>query len=163
LLSAWAGWLVDYQQPLYLIINSEAVAEAVSDLVYIGIDRVAGYFETTAIETLAETGYKPHSYQVTTADKVADHVLQGKMTVIDVRNRTEWDEGHIPGAQHLMLGYLLDKASEVINGQTIVVQCRTGSRSAIGASILQARGAKEVINLQGGIRDWAAAGLPVEK
>ena len=62
-----------------------------------------------------------------------------------------------------MLGYLLENANDVVNGQTILVQCRTGSRSAIGASILKAKGAKEVINLQGGIRDWAAAGLPVEK
>jgi hydroxyacylglutathione hydrolase len=163
LIPAWAGWLVDYEKPLYLIIDSETVSEAVRDLVYIGIDNLTGYFETSAIETLAETGLKPQSYQVATAEKVVDQVLDNTMLVLDVRNRTEWDEGHIPGAQHLMLGYLLDRASEVVNGQTIVVQCRTGSRSAIGASILKARGAREVINLQGGIRDWAAAGLPVEK
>jgi hydroxyacylglutathione hydrolase len=162
LLSTWAGWFVDYQSPLYFIANSDHIAEAVRDLVYIGIDQVVGYFETTAIQTLAEMGHKPQSYQVATADTLSSKILNGEVTLLDIRNQTEWDEGHIPGAKHLMLGYLLERADEVVNGLPIVVQCRTGSRSAIGASILQAKGAKEVINLQGGIRDWAAAGLPVE-
>ncbi len=162
LLSTWAGWFVDYKNPIYLIANSDHVAEAVRDLIYIGIDQVKGYFATTAIETLAEMGHKPQSYQVATADTLSDKILNGEVTLLDIRNQTEWDEGHIPGAKHLMLGYLMERADEVVNGMPIVVQCRTGSRSAIGASILQAKGAKEVINLQGGIRDWAAAGLPVE-
>jgi hydroxyacylglutathione hydrolase len=80
-----------------------------------------------------------------------------------VRAETEWDEGHLPNARHLMLGYLPQRAREVINGQPIVVLCRTGNRSAIGASVLLARGASEVINLAGGIQSWAAAGLPIEK
>lgn len=163
LLNTWAGWFVDYNQSIYLIADSEDVAEAVRDLVYIGIDKVAGYFETAAIETLAEAGVAPQSYEVATAAKLSDKMLNGEVAVVDVRNLTEWNEGHIPGAKHLMLGYLLERADEVVNGLPIVVQCRTGSRSAIGASILQAMGAKEVINLQGGIRDWATAGLPVEK
>ncbi|MCB0026940.1 MAG: rhodanese-like domain-containing protein, partial [Anaerolineales bacterium] len=49
------------------------------------------------------------------------------------------------------------------NGKTIVVQCRTGARSAVGASILQAAGAKKVANLMGGITAWSGAGLPIEE
>jgi hydroxyacylglutathione hydrolase len=161
-LSSWAGWLVDYAQPLYLIIEALGVAEAVRDLIYIGIDNIEGYFETSAIETLAEMGHYPHTYEMATADKLARQILDGSVAIVDVRNQTEWDEGHIPGASHIMLGYLQDRAGEVANGQRIVVQCRSGARSAIAASILLAQGAKEVINLQGGIRDWAAAGLPIE-
>ncbi len=163
LLNTWAGWFVDYDQPIYLIADSEDVAGMIHDLVTIGIDNVAGYFETAAIETLAEAGVAPQAYEVATAVKLSEKILRGDVVIVDVRNQTEWDEGHIPGARHLMLGYLLEQAGEIVNGLPIVVQCRTGSRSAIGASILQAKGAKEVINLQGGIRDWAAAGLPIEK
>lgn len=163
LLNTWAGWFVDYDKEIYLIAEANNVAEAVRDLVYIGIDKIAGYFETAAIETLAEAGIAPQAYEVATAAKLSERMLRGEVTIVDVRNLTEWDEGHIPGARHLMLGYLWERADEVVNGQAIVVQCRTGSRSAIGASILQAKGAKEVINLQGGIRDWAVTGLPVEK
>lgn len=162
-LSAWAGWYADYKNPIYLIIDSKNVPEAVRDLIYIGIDQVKGYFETAAIETLAETGQRVQSYQVVTPDMIADRILKGEVTVVDVRSQTEWDEGHIPGARHMMLGYLLDRADEIVNGVPLVVQCQTGARSAIGASILQAKGAREVINLQGGLRDWAAAGFPIEQ
>lgn len=163
LLNTWAGWFVDYNQAIYLVADSKDIAGVVHDLVTIGIDHVAGYFETAAIETLAETGVASQAYEVATAAKLSKKILNGEVVIVDVRNQTEWDEGHIPGAKHLMLGYLLEQAEDVVNGLPIVVQCRTGSRSAIGASILQAKGAKEVINLQGGIRDWAAAGLPIEK
>ena len=162
-LNTWAGWFVDYDQPIYLIVDSDDVAEAVRALVYIGIDNVVGYFETAVLHTLAESGMALQTYEVATADKLSQKMLSGDVAIIDVRNLTEWDEGHIPGAQHMMLGYLLERADEIVNGRTIVVQCQGGGRSAIGASILQAKGAKEVINLQGGIRDWASAGFPVVK
>jgi hydroxyacylglutathione hydrolase len=161
-LASWAGWLVDYSQPLYLIIDSDNLASAVRDLIYIGIDNLEGYFETTAIETLAGMGHHLRTYEMATAEKIADRILDGSVTLVDVRNQTEWDEGTIPGAHLIMLGYLQERAGEIVNGQPIVVQCRSGARSAIGASILLAKGATEVINLQGGIRDWAAAGLPIE-
>ena len=48
-----------------------------------------------------------------------------------------------------MLGYLSKRAKEVMNGKPIVVQCRSGARSAIAASILQAQGATQVINMMG--------------
>ncbi len=163
LLNTWAGWFVDYERPIYLIADSTAVSEAVHDLVAIGIDKIAGYFETAVIDTLTKTGITPQTYKVATPDKLSEKMLNGDVLVVDVRNQTEWDEGHIPGARHVMLGYLMEHADEIVNGLPIVVQCRSGSRSAIGASILQAKGAKEVINLQGGLIEWAAAGLPIEK
>lgn len=159
----WAGWLVNYNEPLYLIVESRHAYEAVRDLAYIGIDDVRGYFEPSAIDTLAEAGHAPDSYEVATPEKLSQRILNGEVTLVDVRAESEWNEGHIPGARHVMLGYLADRAGEIVNGQPIVVQCRTGNRSAIGASILKAKGAKSVINLQGGIRDWAGAGLPIVK
>lgn len=162
-LSSWAGWLVDYERPLYLIVDSENCPGVVRDLHYIGVDNIVGYFETTAVQTLAEMGHPLRAYEVENPEGLADKILKGEVTVVDIRNQTEWDEGHIPGAKHIMLGYLAERSHEVINGQPIVVQCRSGNRSAIGASVLLAQGAGEVINMQGGLRDWANAGLPVEK
>ena len=160
-LPEWAGWLVDYEQPLYLIIDAGQVAEAVHDLIYIGIDDIAGTFETTAINALAEAGQALQSYDVVPAEKVAGQILNGEVAVVDVRAQSEWDAGHVPGAVHVMLGYLPEHSGEVIDGRPIAVLCRSGRRSAIGASILQAKGATDVINVAGGIRDWAAARLPI--
>ncbi len=160
MLASWAGWIVDYERPLYLIAAPEHAREVVRDLTYIGIDKVAGYFVPEAVATLSEAGVPLQAYQVMTPDKVAQRVLAGDYLVVDVRYETEWDEGHIPGAQHVMLGYLQENATKIVDGKPIVVHCLTGARSAIGSSILQANGA-EVINMQGGLRDWIAAELPI--
>lgn len=160
-LAGWAGWLVDYEKPVYLIIASTQVAQAVRDLRYIGVDKIAGYFEPAAVDTLAAAGHLPQSYEVMTPDKLSERILNDDVTVIDVRSESEWNEGHIPGARHIMLGYLPDRAHEIVDGKPIVVHCQTGIRSAIGASILQAAGARDVIHMQGGIRDWETADLPL--
>ncbi len=89
-------------------------------------------------------------------------VREGAITVVDVRNQSEWEEGHIPGARHIMLGYLGEKTADIPGDKPVLVQCRTGVRSAIGASILRGKGVPGVVNLLGGIRDWETAGLPVE-
>ncbi|RME10023.1 MAG: rhodanese-like domain-containing protein, partial [Ardenticatenia bacterium] len=52
--------------------------------------------------------------------------------------------------------------NELPREKPIVVQCRSGSRSAIAASILQAHGFEQVMNLMGGINEWKRLGLPVE-
>jgi hydroxyacylglutathione hydrolase len=78
-----------------------------------------------------------------------------------VRSQSEWNEGHIPGAQHIMLGYLAERVEEIPTDRPVVVHCQTGARSAIGASILQAEGFSEVANMMGGYRDWRLARLPV--
>jgi molybdopterin/thiamine biosynthesis adenylyltransferase/rhodanese-related sulfurtransferase len=85
-------------------------------------------------------------------------------TLIDVREQHEWDAGHIEGALFIPLGQLQqgiaaavpDKATEVI------LQCRSGARSANGTALLQALGYTDVVNLAGGILQWQADGLPVE-
>lgn len=159
----WAGWLVAYDRPLYLIISKSQLEEVVKLLVKIGVEDIPGYFEDTEVTA---TGLATESYRTAAPEEVAEQVLSGEMVLVDVRSQTEWDDGHVPTARHLMLGYLPQQAEELVAGnedRPIVVQCRTGRRSAIGASILQKAGARNVINMEGGFRDWAKAGLPVEE
>ncbi len=159
-LATWTGWFVNYAKPVYLIVAANELARAVRILHEIGVDEIAGYF--VADEVVA-AGLNTESYRIMPAAELADPILQGEVTLIDVRAQTEWDEGHLPHAEHIMLGYLRERADEVVNVKPIVVQCRSGNRSALAASILQAAGAKQVINMAGGYRDWRQAGLPVEK
>lgn len=156
----WAGWLLGYEQPFYIIANEASVRQAVRDLVYIGLDNMGGYFEPSVIEQWPEA---LQSYPMTTPQAVAERVSKGEVTVLDVRGISEWNEGHLPGAQHIMLGYLPARVAEVPTDKPILVQCHSGGRSAIGASVLQAKKVTNVINLQGGYHDWAAAGLPIER
>ena len=79
--------------------------------------------------------------------------------VLDVREEVEWRHGHIEGATHIPLRDLPSRLSEVPGGQTLVV-CKVGGRSAQAVAYLQRQG-HEVVNLDGGMLEWEAAGRPM--
>lgn len=84
----------------------------------------------------------------------ADHHL------IDVREDDEWRAGHIDGSQHIPLGELGARLSELPLGGRIVAVCRSGSRSGAAVRGLQKLG-YDALNLDGGVTAWAKAGLPL--
>jgi hydroxyacylglutathione hydrolase len=149
----WAGWLVPAGE-FYLIVDDATAAARLDELsralALIGIDRIGGYFHPIAgAETIAQT----------TPSEVAARA--GHVTIVDVRGATEWADGHIPGALHIPLGLLTERLDEIPAGRPVVVQCQSGGRSSIAASLLKKSGVN-VSNLAGGITAWAAAGLPIE-
>ncbi len=157
----WAGWLIEYDRPYYLITDPHLADSIIRDLGAIGLDNCGGYFETPAVRAWATAGHELQCYNSAFPSQVVEQLERGEVAFVDVRSRAEWDEGHIPGAQHIMLGYLNDRIGDLPTDKPVIVQCRTGIRSAIGASILQSRGFSKVTNLMGGIRDWEAAGFAI--
>jgi hydroxyacylglutathione hydrolase len=159
----WAGWLVPYTADVYLIAPDRGAAaadRAVRALAMIGLDRAAGWFEPDVIDEWAAAGRGLGSVpQITPAD-LRESLSHDAVTLVDVRNETEWVSGHIDGARHIPLGYLTDTLDTLPRTRPIVVQCAAGTRSAIGASLLRARGVDRVANLSGGIAEWRRAGLP---
>jgi hydroxyacylglutathione hydrolase len=151
----WAGWLVDTDE-FYLIVDAATAAarldELARSLALIGIDRISGYFDAAAVHADAT---------IPQIDPAAARTAGA--TIVDVRGASEWAQGHIPGALHIPLGYLADRAGEIPASAPVVVQCQSGRRSSIGASVLERLGMKHVSNMTGGITAWAAAGLPIEE
>jgi len=82
--------------------------------------------------------------------------------ILDVREQSEWDQFHIPGATLIPLGSLSNQLDKLPKDQTIVVYCRTGRRSAEGRDILLKAGFTNVTSMAGGATDWQSKGLPVE-
>jgi rhodanese-related sulfurtransferase len=80
--------------------------------------------------------------------------------VLDVREQSEWDAVHIPGAALIPLGSLPDNLSPIPKDAEIVVVCRSGNRSQKGRDILLAAGFERVTSMAGGMNQWAAAGYP---
>ncbi|MEC0707527.1 MBL fold metallo-hydrolase [Bacillus haynesii] len=156
----WAGWLIDYNRPVYFITNPPEVNELVAALRSVGIDNIAGFMDRDKI--LASDAFSLESYAEITPPEIAKLVEDGFVHVLDVRNLAEWQGGHIPNAQHIMLGTLPERLDEIKRDCPILVQCHSGARSAIGASILQANGGfKQVLSLSGGIVQWQKDGLAI--
>ncbi len=85
--------------------------------------------------------------------------------VLDVREANEFSSGHIANAKHIPLGQLSDSAKtlEKYKERPIVVNCRSGSRSAMACSTLSKLGFTKVYNLKGGILAWQQAQMPTVK
>ncbi|HVM15998.1 MAG TPA: molybdopterin-synthase adenylyltransferase MoeB [Gaiellaceae bacterium] len=83
---------------------------------------------------------------------------------VDVRERDEWEEGHIPGALHVPRGYLESRIEQLApdRDRPLVVYCAGGSRSAFAARTLQELGYTRAASLRGGYTDWKRSGLPTQ-
>ena len=89
----------------------------------------------------------------------------GEAIFVDVRDKDEWDEGHIPGATHLSRGTIeLDIEEKVPDPNAMIIcHCGGGGRSALAAERLQKMGYKNVRSMAGGFKAWKAAGLATTK
>ncbi|MDD4881402.1 MAG: rhodanese-like domain-containing protein [Gallionellaceae bacterium] len=85
--------------------------------------------------------------------------------VLDVRENSEYADGHIGKSKHIPLGQLKNQLTslEKYKAKPVVVVCRTGSRSGHACGVLRKAGFENVSNLAGGISAWEQAGLPKEK
>lgn len=163
--TTWAGWLVPYTADFYLIVDDSAgtlIDTAVRDLAMIGLDRIAGYFDSEVVDAWADGERPLGTVPQITVHHLKESLAHGAVTLVDVRNDAEWAGGHIPGATHISLGTVGDRVADIPTTRPIVVQCAAGARSAIAASVLKSRGVENVVNLVGGIGEWRRAGLPVE-
>jgi hydroxyacylglutathione hydrolase len=162
--AGYAGWVLPYDRDLYLLTggtDDSAVRRAINDLAMIGLDRVVGWFGGEAITAWSESGAEVvASRQVAPADVEAR--MKAGAIVVDVRNTAEWRSGHITGSLHVPLGRLVSQMNDRPRSQSVVLVCETGSRSAIGASLLAAAGFEDVTNLTGGVAAWRREGLPLE-
>lgn len=144
----WAGWLINYDKPLYLLVESGTKNKLMNALYSIGIDRISGYMDVVS-------AIRNHP-NLETYEEIQPEYINNieHPAVLDVRNGDEWELGCIPGAEHIMLGTLPDRLDEVPRDCPIVVYCASGGRSAMAASILQANGVKDIYSLRGGYSLW---------
>src|ERR1043165_77819 len=98
-------------------------------------------------------------------EDAAQKLQNAEAVVIDVREKDEYDEGHIPHAINLSRGTIeLDIEEKVPDPNAMIIcHCGGGGRSVLAAESLQKMGYKNVRSMAGGLRAWKAAGLPTMK
>ncbi len=153
--NTYAGWVADYRKPTWLIADQADVPDLLRQLRAVGIDQVPGYFTSDAVDAYAV------AMPMTTPQELGAAVSAGDLLVLDVRSRSEYEEGHAPGAQHVMYGHLAKRLADLPPDRPLAVMCGSGVRSLIATSLLLRAGRERVVNLEGGIDAWRDAGLPV--
>jgi rhodanese-related sulfurtransferase len=125
----------------------------------VGYDNTIGYLEG-GFGSWVEAGMEV----ATTGDMSAADFLQlyqknPGINLLDVRRSSEYASQHIVGAVNFPLDFINQNMSEVNRDKRYYLQCASGYRSMIAASILQARGFGEVINVQGGFKALSDLGI----
>ena len=90
---------------------------------------------------------------------------QQNALVLDVREATEYEKGHVLNARNIAFGELEARAAEIekFKAKPVIVVCDNGNRSGTAATALRKQGFEQVFTLSGGIGAWRQAGLPVGK
>ena len=102
--------------------------------------------------------------QETTVDAVKDRLDRGdRLTLVDVREESEYARDHLPGAVHVGKGVIERDAEARFPDPSaeLILYCGGGFRSALVADALQKMGYTNVISMDGGVRDWRGRGYPM--
>jgi hydroxyacylglutathione hydrolase len=151
--TTWAGWLLRYDAAIALIApDAEVAEEARRALASIGLDQVEGWFDPSVLDTARESEGLATSQRGDIA--AAEEMLAAGRRVIDLRERNEWDASHIPGAEHHPLGTVQATMAGIDRDEPVAVHCQAGTRSAIGASVLESMGFTNVVDLSAGFSAW---------
>ena len=134
------GWIIPFGAPIVLVLpedrpEHEAALEAATQLFRIGYEAVEGYLQG-GVEAWVEAGRLVRSYPVASVDELAAAVGEGRTRVLDVRQQTEWDGGHLEGSTHLFVGDVGAHIAEIPRDREVWTVCATGHRAAMAASLL---------------------------
>jgi hydroxyacylglutathione hydrolase len=150
--STWSGFMVPGDKAIALVVDSaEEARKARLELARIGFDNVVGYIKANALSEMQKLP------QISVQDLQASLKSNGPL-VVDVRTPSEWQSRHIAGARHVPLSSFAQKAPDLPNDRPIAIICGSGYRSSIAASLLRARGYKDLANVAGGMAALANAG-----
>ncbi len=151
--TTWAGWLLPYDRPVHLLAEERSTVQAaVRQLALIGIDRIGAWYGLDALEAWEGSGGALRGTTVVDWPATTRAVEDEEALLVDVRSESEWNEGHVPGALHVHLGSLAEASDSWDRNRPVVLYCRSGNRSSIGASLLEGEGFTDVRHVEGGIR-----------
>jgi len=146
--ATWLGWLVPPEVPLVVVRNPDQdIQEVAWQALKIGYERFAGELDGGMPAWVAA------GEPVATTELISGEAVDARR-VLDVRQDTEFREGHLPDAVHIELGGLAAAADQLPNTPTVLM-CGHGERAAGAASLLERAGHHDLAVLLGGPQDWA--------
>jgi hydroxyacylglutathione hydrolase len=154
------AWLADREQEIVFVGRDDEDGRQAGRLaVAVGIRRLAGFLHG------GMTSWRQERREVARIDRLPLAQLPGiDAQVLDVRERSEWDDGRIPGSVHTPWHDIDHLPDGLDPGRPIAVVCASGQRAAVAASLVQRHGASRVIHvIEGGVSAWERLGQPLER
>ena len=140
--ASYVGWLVPFGASLALLVpDAEALIKASTQLFRIGYEHLEGWLDG-GIDAWLASGRAVASYPSVPVEALAKEVRHGVAgAILDVRQTTEWDEGHLDGSRHVFIGDVPSALGGIggDDGPTTVI-CASGYRSSMAASLLDRAG-----------------------
>jgi glyoxylase-like metal-dependent hydrolase (beta-lactamase superfamily II)/rhodanese-related sulfurtransferase len=154
--ATWLGWVAPHDRPLLVVRDADQdPAEIAWQAAKIGYDNIVGEL-TGGVTAAAAAGLPTSSTRL-----VGPGDVEGS-EVLDVRQASETDAGHVPGAAHVELGDLSAGRAQVPVAVSVVM-CGHGERAMTAASLLERAGRTGMAVLVGGPDEWAEAhGTPLD-
>ncbi|HSL66821.1 MAG TPA: rhodanese-like domain-containing protein, partial [Actinomycetota bacterium] len=158
--ASYVGWIVPFGAPIVLVLpedrpEHEAATEAATQLFRIGYEAIDGYLQG-GVDAWVETGWSLGSYPVASIDELTAAVQGQRARVLDVRQQTEWDAGHLKGSTHVFVGDVQDHIEEIPRDLEVWTVCATGHRAAMAASLLDRAEIPVRLVTPGGVPDVLA-------
>lgn len=154
--STWCGWFLSYDEPFLLVASPEDIEEITRKLMRIGLDRIAGFLP--GIEGWQKAGGTLEKVAFIDVTELKQKIETNNLQIVDIRGATEYQSGHISGAEHHFLGTLAQNLDKLHKDKNIVIHCQGGDRASIGYSLLRKNGFQNLENYTGGINQWLQEG-----
>jgi len=158
---AVTGSFVEPEKVIYLIVSRDRLQEAITALLRIGLDRIAGYATPQELNEYAAARGKLPGIAEIDGEELQRRIRRERLCVLDVRSAFEFELGHIAGALNVPHTRLLPRLREVPRDRPCLVHCQKADRSPAAAAMLAHHGF-EVVHLAHGLRSWLAAGGELE-
>lgn len=133
--------------------NNNKIWLILGGFVIIALAVIIGFSQNTA-----DTNTLPKEVSVDDAYQMRENGA----FVLDVRELSEWEDGHIPDATLIPLGQLESRMNEIPKDQEVVIVCRSGNRSAQARDILKNAGFTNITSMAGGMNQWITKSYEVE-
>jgi hydroxyacylglutathione hydrolase len=160
ILSIWAGWMLDPEKPILLVMENDDDLERIVRLfVRTGYTKFAGYLIG------GMKAWDAAGFALERIGQMSVHELNERkdsLQIVDVRSPGEWKKGHVPSAQHIFVPDLAKRMAELDRNKPTAVYCGSGYRASIATSILKPQGFTDLWNVPGSWEAWKKAKLPVE-
>jgi len=159
------AWLADHDQEIVFIGRDDADGQRAARLALaVGVRNIAGVLAGGMTNWRQERQPAEHTERVAAEDLVGWIASEPDLQLLDVRERHEWDGGHVPGSLSTPWHDISGIPDGLDPTRPIAVMCAGGIRAGTAASLLKRHGARDVIHvIDGGVPALARAGMQLER